>query len=67
MTMKYTLLLLFTLLLASCGMTVTYEDEKTGIRVTEVINGKVRPVIDFSRLKWGNVNAPEDLTITPAK
>ena len=65
--MKYTFLLLSTLLLASCGMTVTYEDEKTGIRVTEVINGKVRPVIDFSRLKWGNVNAPEDLTITPAK
>ena len=67
MTMKYTLLLLSTLLLASCGMTVTYEDEKTGIRVTEVINGKVRPVIDFSRLKWGNVNAPEEITITPAK
>tara|TARA_R110000744_G_scaffold54473_2_gene115634 strand:- start:600 stop:803 length:204 start_codon:yes stop_codon:yes gene_type:complete len=67
MTMKYTLLLLFTLLLASCGMTVTYEDEKTGIRVTEVINGKVRPVIDFSRLKWGNANVPEEITITPSK
>ena len=67
MTMKYTSLLLFTLLLASCGMTVTYEDEKTGIRITEVINGKVRPTLDFSRLKWGGVNVPEDLTITPAK
>ena len=67
MTMKYTLLLLSTLLLTSCGMTVTYEDEKTGIRVTEVINGKVRPVLDFSKLKWRKVNVPEEITITPAK
>ena len=61
------LLLLSTLLLVSCGMTVTYEDEKTGIRVTEVINGKVRPVLDFSKLKWRNVNVPEEITITPSK
>ena len=61
------LLLLSTLAFASCGMTVTYEDEKTGIRITEVINGKVRPVIDFSRLKWGNVNVPEEIIVTPAK
>jgi hypothetical protein len=63
------LLTLPLLLLASCGLEVTYEHPKTGITVTEVIDGKFKPVLDLSKLKFPKMDKLENegWTITPAK
>ena len=63
------LLLLSTFVFASCGMEVTYTHPKTGIIVTEVIDGKFKPVLDLSKLKFPKTDKLKDqgFTITPTK
>ena len=63
------LLLLSTLAFASCGMEVTYTHPKTGITVTEVVDGKFKPVLDLSKLKFPKTDKLKDqgFTITPTK
>jgi hypothetical protein len=66
----HALLILSALLLCSCGATVTYTDPETGISVTEVVDGKLRPKVDFSKVpwfRWFNPDNVEGLTLEPAK
>ena len=63
------LLLLSTLAFASCGIEVTYTHPKTGITVTEVVDGKFKPVLDLSKLKFPKTDKLKDqgFIVTPAK
>ena len=63
------LLLLSILAFASCGMEVTYTHPKTGITVTEVVDGRFKPVLDLSKLKFPKTDKFKDqgFTITPTK
>lgn len=67
--MKILLILPLIAALASCGVEVTYTHPKTGFTVTEVVDGKFKPVLDLSKLKFPKMDKLEDQgwTVTPTK
>ena len=64
--MKTTLISLF---ICVSWIVVTYTHPKTGITVTEVVDGKFKPVLDLSKLKLPKTDKFKDqgFTITPTK